>query len=272
MYTIGQFSRICQVSPKALRHYEKLGLLVPSRVDENNQYRYYAREQLDAVKAITFLKDLGIPLKTIKMIIKEGSKPEKIEGILEEHRALLLEQLDTLNHRLVRLGWWRKTMEARGMNDMKNYDIRLRDVPEMKVYSERKVLTDIHRDLPQLLRRLLEELDAKGGVCAGAPIMLFYDNFSDGSFDPNKVDVEVGWPVSDAALANNTLPAVRTASLTYVGPYDGLENAYAAVFTWLNQNGYQAGFPTREVSMNDPAVTQPEQLVTDILIPLAQSK
>lgn len=34
MYTIGQFSRICQVSPKALRHYEKLGLLVPFRVDE----------------------------------------------------------------------------------------------------------------------------------------------------------------------------------------------------------------------------------------------
>lgn len=268
MYTIGQFSRICQVSPKALRHYEKLGLLAPSRVDENNQYRYYMREQLDAVKVITFLKDLGISLKTIKMIIKQGSQPEEIEAILEEHRALLLKQLDTLNHRLVRLGWWRKSMEAREMNDLKNYDIRLRDVGEIRVYSERKVLTDIHRELPQLLRKLLEELDAKGGVCAGAPIILFYDNFNESSFDPNKVDVEVGWPVNDVKLANNILPAARTASVTYVGPYDGLEDAYAAVFTWLDQNGFQASFPTREVSMNDPEVTPPEQLVTDILIPV----
>lgn len=272
MYTIGQFSRICQVSPKALRHYEKLGLLVPFKVDETNQYRYYTREQLDSIKAITFLKDLGIPLKTIRTIIDQGSQPEKIEAILEEHRVLLLGQLETLNHRLVRLGWWRKTMEAREMNDIKNYDIRLRDVPEVMVYSERKVLKDIHHELPQILRRLLDELEAKGVVCSGAPIFLYYDNFYDGSFDPTQVDVEIGWPVNDPAAATNKLSAVRAAGLTYVGPYDGLEDAYAAVFTWLNEHGYQGTFPTREISMNDPSVTPPEKLVTDILIPIGQDQ
>jgi DNA-binding transcriptional MerR regulator len=272
MYTIGQFSRICQVSPKALRHYEKLGLLIPSRVDENNQYRYYTREQLDSIKAITFLKDLGIPLKTIITIVKKGSQPKEIEAILEEHRVLLLEQLNTLNHRLVRLGWWRKSTEAREMNEVKNYDVRLRDVPEIMVYSERRVMKDIHHELPQLLRRLLDELNAKGVICAGAPILMYYDNFYDGSFDPNNVDVEVGWPVNDPTVATNKLPAVRAAGLTYVGPYDGLEDAYAAVFTWLNENGCQGSFPTREISINDPAVTPPEQLVTDILIPLAPAK
>lgn len=272
MYTIGQFSRICQVSPKALRHYEKLGLLLPFRVDENNQYRYYTREQLDAIKAIVFLKDLGIPLKTIKTIIAQGSHPEEIEAILEEHRVLLLGQLETLNHRLVKLGWWKKSMEAREMNDVKNYDIRLRDIPEVMIYSERRVLTDIHRELPQILRKLLDELEVKGVICAGAPIFLYYDNFNEGSFDPNKVDVEIGWPVNDAALATNKLPAVRAAGLTYVGPYDGLEDAYAAVFTWLNEQGCRGSFPTREISLNDPAVTPPDKLVTDILIPIARDK
>lgn len=256
------------MSPKTLRHYEKLELLVPSRVDENNQYRYYAREQLDAMKAITFLKDLGIPLKIIKMIIAKGSQPQEIEGILEEHRVLLLGQLETLNHRLVRFGWWRKSLEVRDMNEVKNYDVRWREVPEVMVYSERKVLTDIHHELPQILRRLLDELDAQGVICCGAPIILYYDNFYDGSFDPNQVDVEVGWPVNDPTVTTNKLPAVRAAGLTYVGPYDGLQDAYAAIFTWLNEQGCQGSFPTREISLNDPAVTPPEKLVTDILIPL----
>lgn len=268
MYTIGQFARICQVSPKALRHYEKLGLLVPSKVDTCNQYRYYEREQLDAVKVITILKDLGIPLKTIKTIIYEGSQPDKIENLLNEHRTNLLEQLETLNHRLIGLNRWRQNKEAKDMNKAE-YDIRLRDIPETLVYSRRKKLTDFYRELPQLIRDLLNELAAAGGICSGAPLILYHDNFYASTFDPNLVDVEVGWPVNDPKYANNTLPAVRAACVTYVGPYDGLENAYAAVFEWINQNGYQGTFPTREASLNDPSVTPPEQLVTDIIIPIA---
>ncbi|MEN6347895.1 MAG: MerR family transcriptional regulator [Syntrophomonas sp.] len=272
MYTIGQFSRICRVTTKALRHYEKMGLLIPAHVDDYNQYRYYSREQVDAVKGILFMKDLGIPLKIIKTIVEQGSQPEEITGVLEEHRACLLEQLETINQRMVRLAWWKKSLEARNMNDMKGYDIRLQDMSETLVYSSRKVLTDIYHELPQLVRGLLEELIAKGGVCAGAPIMLYYDNFCEESFNPEKVDVEVAWPVADPDMANNRLPAVRGASCTHVGPYDGLENAYQAVIAWMNENAYQAIFPTREISLNDPSATPPEQLVTQILIPIEKLK
>ena len=33
MLSIGEFSKICQVSVKTLHHYDKLGLLVPAQVD-----------------------------------------------------------------------------------------------------------------------------------------------------------------------------------------------------------------------------------------------
>lgn len=268
MYTIGQFSRICQVSIKALRHYEKIGLLTPSRVDPDNQYRYYSLEQLDAVKAITFMKDLGIPLKTIKDVILQGSQPQDIKAILEEQRTRLIEDLNQLNGRLVRLSRWKNAMEAREMNDAKNYDIRLYDIPATLVYSSRKVMKDIHNELPLLVRSLLDDLTARGGVCAGAPIMLYYDNFYDDGFNPEEIDVEVAWPVADPAMATGTLPNIRAAGYTYVGPYDGLENAYGAVFAWLNENNYKAAVPTREVSVTDPSTTPPEQLVTQILIPV----
>lgn len=272
MYTIGQFARICLVSPKALRHYEKLGLLVPMKVDSYNGYRYYGQEQVDSLRAILFLKDLGIPLKTIKQVIARNSQPEEIICLLENHRSVLLQELDNLNQRLVKLSQWKNVMEANKMSDTNRYDIRLQDVRETLVYSSRQVLTDFFHELPRLFVSLLSEVVEKGGVCAGAPIILYYDDFNQASFNPHKVDMEIAWPVADANLANNTLPALRVASCTHVGPYDGLQKAYGSLFTWINNNGYQAQFPTREVYLNDPAVTPPEQLVTEIQIPIHTGK
>lgn len=47
MLSIGEFSKICQVSVKTLHHYDKLGLLVPAQVDVETGYRYYEAAQLD---------------------------------------------------------------------------------------------------------------------------------------------------------------------------------------------------------------------------------
>lgn len=33
-YKIGEFSKLCRVTVKTLRHYEELGLLTPAEVDE----------------------------------------------------------------------------------------------------------------------------------------------------------------------------------------------------------------------------------------------
>ena len=83
MYTIGQFSRICRVTAKALRHYEKIGLLAPARVKPVNQYRYYTSEQVALLNQITFMKELGIPLKVIKRMIDRQEGPEEVANLLE---------------------------------------------------------------------------------------------------------------------------------------------------------------------------------------------
>ena len=38
MFTIGQFSRLCQVSARMLRHYDRLGLLHPASTGSENGY------------------------------------------------------------------------------------------------------------------------------------------------------------------------------------------------------------------------------------------
>lgn len=45
LVSIGAFSSRCRLSAKALRLYDRLGLVVPVRVDPETGYRWYAPDQ-----------------------------------------------------------------------------------------------------------------------------------------------------------------------------------------------------------------------------------
>lgn len=65
LLTIGEFARLTRLSQKALRLYDELGLLRPSRVDEWSGYRYYAPSQLERARLVAWLRRAGMPLAQI---------------------------------------------------------------------------------------------------------------------------------------------------------------------------------------------------------------
>ncbi|WP_293573437.1 GyrI-like domain-containing protein [Phaeobacter sp.] len=66
------------------------------------------------------------------------------------------------------------------------------------------------------------------------------------------------------------LPAGRMAVMTYKGPYSGIHGAYGDLFgSWLPQAGEEpADQPCFEIYLNDPQVVAPEELLTEICLPL----
>ncbi|OEU85095.1 MerR family transcriptional regulator [Streptomyces oceani] len=70
--TIGQFARLSRLSPKALRLYDRLGLLPPARVDPSNGYRRYEPEQLEQARLVAWLRRLGMPLADIQRVCGLG--------------------------------------------------------------------------------------------------------------------------------------------------------------------------------------------------------
>ena len=67
--SIGEFARRSRLSPKALRLYDGLGLLSPARVDEFSGYRYYEDAQLEQSRVIAVLRQVGVPLTTVKELL-----------------------------------------------------------------------------------------------------------------------------------------------------------------------------------------------------------
>lgn len=72
LVSIGEFARRSRLSPKALRLYDELGLLRPARVDPDSGYRFYAPGQLDQARLVASLRQIGVPLAHIRVVLGLG--------------------------------------------------------------------------------------------------------------------------------------------------------------------------------------------------------
>ncbi|MEX0348979.1 MAG: GyrI-like domain-containing protein [Paracoccaceae bacterium] len=71
-------------------------------------------------------------------------------------------------------------------------------------------------------------------------------------------------------MEERQIPGGKTAVLTYKGPYSGLHAAYHSLFgNWLPDSGEEPDDqPCYEIYLNDPRDTAPEDLLTEICLPL----
>ena len=68
LLTIGAFARAAELTPKALRLYDELGLLPPAAVDQSSGYRYYEPAQLTRARLVARLRQVGMPLADIQRV------------------------------------------------------------------------------------------------------------------------------------------------------------------------------------------------------------
>ncbi|SPF04372.1 Multidrug-efflux transporter 1 regulator [Streptomyces sp. MA5143a] len=70
LLTIGAFAARARLSAKALRLYDRLGLLAPAYVDELTGYRYYRSDQVERARLVALLRQLDMPLARVAEIVE----------------------------------------------------------------------------------------------------------------------------------------------------------------------------------------------------------
>ena len=94
MLTVKQLSKLANVTPRTLHHYDDIGLLKPSRVGSNG-YRYYDEQAVLRLQQILFYRELDMPLEDIKKIM--GRRDFDALLALQGHRRALTRQVSRLN-------------------------------------------------------------------------------------------------------------------------------------------------------------------------------
>jgi len=116
MLTVSELSKAAQVTPDAVRHYVRLGLLKPQRHSVND-YKLFSDRDIKKVKFIRQAKGLGYTLADIQVIFDHstrGQSPcpavrEIIQRRIKENEARLDELAMLQNRMAVAVEHW-KTM------------------------------------------------------------------------------------------------------------------------------------------------------------------
>lgn len=124
------------------------------------------------------------------------------------------------------------------------------------------------QDLPQVLGKyygaIAQYLGELGENPAGPPFVAYYN------MDMQNLDIEIGFPVSKNLAGKedikmSEIPSGKFASCIYIGPYNEIEPAYNELNRWIEENGYESTEVAYEIYLNDPSLTPPEDLKTEII-------
>jgi len=266
LLTIGEFARRSRLSIKALRLYDRSGLLRPAEVRPDSGYRRYELRQLYAARLIVLLRRLDMPLAQIAEIL-EASGPDaaaRLEQYWTEVERRLVAQRE-LADRLVRSLATQTSEPAAGA-----WPVRERDVPGQAVLTEQRYVTSA--ELPWILQasaRLLRVAERYGGP-AGPRFVVFHGPVGEDADGP----VEVCVPVDPAVAGSTELtgsgirhePAHREA---YIAVERGhfevprILSVYDAVRRYVRSRGLLETGPAREVY----SYPEGDDIACDVAVP-----
>ena len=169
LMSIGEFARLSRLSAKALRLYDELGLLPPAQVDPDSGYRWYAAGQLDDARLVASLRQIGVPLAQIQLIL--SLEPEAAaaqvgaywSGAEADHAT----RRDLAGYLVDRLAGKRNVM----------YEVKVRDIPARSLLcllrhaSNEQEVWDLGKEVIGMIKA--QPTPRVDGV-AGAAFLIYY--------------------------------------------------------------------------------------------------
>lgn len=268
MYRIGDFSKMSRTTIKTLRYYDQVGLLRPASVDEENGYRYYTTEQLIPLHDIVALRQIGLSVEEVSLVMSGNDAKELLinrKAEIESELTAVREQLSRVNHIL-----------SRNKEDfLMDYQAVIKQLPACTVYYKQGIIPSFESLEAFILQSAEECQMANPGIQCIEPDYC-YICYTDPEFKNTNIAVEYAQAVTSAGKETDTihfkqLESVTAACVYHKGPYDTLNQAFAYAFNWVEQNGYIPSQRPRERYIDGKWNKEnPEEWLTEIQIPVVK--
>lgn len=272
MLKIGDFSQMGQVSVRMLRHYDDMGLLKPAQIDPFTGYRYYAVDQLARLNRILALKDLGLSLEQIALLLERDLPPDYFRKLLEAKHQEIARQITEEQARLARVAARLRQIEQEGA--ALPYEVVLKQVEPCHIAAIRQVVPHVH-DMATVRCTMYQQLYhtlAQHHLEPGQPEMALYHNaeYSDENIDMTAAVTLSSLPHTPLPILQ-TLPAVETmASVVHHGSMWDVPQAIMALYRWIGENGYSSAGAYREIHLFWRELEEPdfEHIALELQVPI----
>ncbi len=148
-YSIGEVSKIYDISVHSIRHYHKINLIVPSYVDKSTGYRYYTFDQFHYFSRLKYFRSIDFSLEQIKRVFESGDGDD-FKKILQEIKIEKEMEIKEIKDMLDKIEWIDSYYSSSDINDLDNL-IYKRHFPERHIFktldSETKTIEDLDIEL-----------------------------------------------------------------------------------------------------------------------------
>jgi Predicted transcriptional regulators len=252
MLKIGDFSKITNVTIRALHHYEELGILIPETIDATSHYRYYSACQISVINKIKMLQQLGFSLKIIKEILQNDDI-----GLLEYYYELreneLHNELEALKMKQKIIAVYKEQLKNNKI--IEKYNVTLKEVPERKVMALRKVIPSYNDE--HMLWIALHSEFVNQSVKMDNPL-LGMTIYHDREYKETDIDIEVqnhivGEYHNTKEVLFYQAPKFTMASTVFNGSYEQMDEVTQSLALWIEANGYEICGPMVNIPYVSPA-------------------
>ncbi len=278
--SIGKFSQITSLSPRALRLYDERGLLSPKR-DRFNNYRFYSSEQIESGLKIRTLSWMGFSCAEIEEILGYLDSPAGHESRIEQLFKQRLAQTQIEIQKLKKVEEILQGKKAIEVLYMTSTEPVIKEIPEIRVISKRGSGAP-QEVIPGLIGAVMQQIfspaNQRGNVNINGPITLLFNGETLTKTTEEWGKAHLEWEIAVPIVGRisvepefdvKTLPGGKMLTVLYTGPYHEVGGAYTKAIEYIGSHGLQVYGLCREMYLNNPQEVPESKLMTEIQIPVA---
>ena len=128
-FSVGEAAKAVHTTSETLRHYDRIGLVKPSKKDEWTNYRYYTKQDIVRLNTVRALQLMDLPLQEIKKVL-EYDDLEKIVDFLVQAEKKADEKIAALQYSKSKIQLAKADYEGKLQGQQKFNGTFLKDCPE----------------------------------------------------------------------------------------------------------------------------------------------
>ncbi|MDF0480165.1 MerR family transcriptional regulator [Vagococcus sp. PNs007] len=269
LFTIGQVSRECHISKKALRFYEEVGVVIPDRICPVNGYRYYTRDTMNLIPVIKYYKQIGFKLQEIQGVQNNKTYFYHEQNFISKLEELSIEKQKIADRHTAINDWYNLLREASMVikNDLTHINIKF--LPPATYYCLEQPFNYDYQEsvinIPWVNYLEKHQCEITG------PVILSFSSFRDKMAGTTTQTTIIQQPVGtvNTSIPSKEITHTMYASLYHIGDPKTITDKYKMIEQWAKENNYELEEECLERSVVDYwSTTNINDFVTEVLVPI----
>lgn len=270
LYSIGEVSKICNISKKALRFYDKIGIIAPDVVSEENGYRFYSKDTLLFIPVVKYFKQMGFRLEEMKEFL-QGSSYEahergfyhKIEDLREQENQIHMAYISVQD-------WYKLILEADSVIKNNATEVSIKYLDTINTcYLEQEFKQNYKESIINV--EWTNYLEENNQAITGAVNLWFEDYTKKNSGEPATCRIFQKCITDCSHMPMMDLGGAMVATCYHIGSHETLNETYDKIIKWAEEHGYVCNSESIERYVTDYwTIQSPNEFVTEVMIKVSR--